>query len=186
MNQDIYAVIESLQGQVTDISYIMLAAARSLAQNSGGDVVAVLLGNGSEGLANTLAADRVIYVDDPALAYFNSDAYLKVLASLIRQNEPRAVLFGNTSIGADLASCLSARLDLPLANSCHHISAEGMLISQVCGGKIMTESGLSDKTTLITILPGGYKPELGQSDAAPNITQVDAPPLEDLRINLKQ
>ncbi len=61
-----------------------------------------------------------------------------------------------------------------------------MLISQVCGGKIMTESVLSDKTTLITIIPGGYKPELGQSDAAPNVTQVDAPALEDLRIKLKQ
>ncbi len=65
MNQDIYAVVESLQGQVADISYIMLAAARSLAHSSGGDVVAVLLGNGSQGLANTLAADRVIYVRQP-------------------------------------------------------------------------------------------------------------------------
>ena len=186
MNQDIYTVVESLQGQVADISYIMLAAARALAQSSGGDVVAVLLGNGSQGLASNLAADRVIYVDNPALAYFNSDAYLKVMASLIHQNEPRAVLFGNTSIGADLASCLSARLDLPLANSCHHISADGMLISQICGGKIMTEIDLPDKTTLITIIPGGYKPEEGQSTAAPDITMVDAPAMEDLRIKLKQ
>ena len=50
----------------------------------------------------------------------------------------------------------------------------------------MTEISLPDKTTLITIIPGGYKPEEGQSTAAPDITMVDAPAMEDLRIKLKQ
>ena len=36
MNQDIFVVIEHLRGQVADISYVMLAAARELAQWSGG------------------------------------------------------------------------------------------------------------------------------------------------------
>lgn len=186
MNQDIYSVVECLQGQVADISYIMIAAARALARTSGGEVVAVLLGHESRGLASDLAADRVIYVDHPALANFTSDAYQKVLAELIRENEPRAVLFGNTSIGADIASVLSARLDLPLANSCHHFSPEGTLISNICGGKIMTESSLPPATALITIIPGGYKPEEGQSETPPNITQVEAPALDNLRVTLTQ
>ena len=41
MSQDIFVVIEHLQGQVADISYVMLAAARELAKSAGGNVTAV-------------------------------------------------------------------------------------------------------------------------------------------------
>ncbi len=186
MNQDIYVVVEHLQGRIADISYIMLAVARALVQNTGGEVVAVLLGHEAQGLASNFAADRVIYVDHPALAEFTPDAYQKVLADLIREYEPRAMLFGNTSIGADVASVLSAKLNLPLANSCQNISTEGQLISKICGGKIMTQSELPDSTTLVTIIPGGHKPEEGQGETTPEIISVTAPALDDLRINLKQ
>ena len=104
MNQDIYVVIEHLRGQVADISYMMLAAARQLAQGTGGEVVAVLLGHDAQGLAAKLAARRVLYIDHPALADFTSDAYHQVLNKLIAENQPRAVLLGNTSVGADVAS----------------------------------------------------------------------------------
>lgn len=186
MNQDIYIVVEHLQGQVADISYIMVTAARTLAQAAGGEVVAVLLGHEAQGLASKLAVDQVLYVDHPALADFAPDAYQKVLANLISEKEPRAVLFGNTSIGADVASVLSARLGLPLVNSCQNTTADGKLVSKICGGKIMTESGLPDSTTLVTMIPGGYKPEEGQSETPPGITQLEAPALEDLCVTLKQ
>src|SRR3990172_6567938 len=99
MNQDIYVVIEHLRGQAADISYVMLAGARALAQKTGGEVVAVLLGHNAQGLANNMAADKVLYVDHPALTEFTSDAYQKALAGLIAAKEPRVVLFASSSIG---------------------------------------------------------------------------------------
>ena len=185
MNQDVYVVIEYLQGQVAEISYIMLAAARDLAQETSGEVVGVLLGQNAQDLASTLAADRVLYADHAALAEFTADAYQKTVASLIQEKEPRAVLFGNTSIGADVASVLSARLSLPLVSSCIQLS-EGKLISQICGGKIMAESDLAETTTLITMIPGAYKAEEGQSENPPKVTSFDAPALDDLRVVLKE
>jgi electron transfer flavoprotein alpha subunit len=186
MNQDIYVVVEHLRGQVADISYVMLAAARVLAQGTGGDVVAVLLGHDAQGLAGDLAADRVLYVDHPALTDFTSDAYQKVLAGLIDENKPRAVLFGHTSIGTDVASVLSARLGLPLVSQCRSFSADGKYVSQICGGKIMAEGDLPDPTALVTMVPGGFKPEEGQSTEAPEVTEVAAPALEGLRVTLAQ
>jgi electron transfer flavoprotein alpha subunit len=186
MNQDIYVVVEHLRGQVADISYVMIAAARVLAQGTGGQAVAVLLGEGAQGLAGDLAADRVLYMDHPALAEFSSDAYQKALTDLIKENEPRAILLGDTTIGADVAGVLSARLGLPLVSSCQNVSADGKLVSQICGGKIMAESDLPDSTALITVVPGGFKPEEGQSAAAPEVTEVAAPSLDDLRVTLAQ
>jgi len=186
MNDDIYVVVEHLQGQVADISYIMLAGARALSKNTGGQVIGVLLGHQVQDLAENLAADKVIYIDHPALTDFTSDAYLRTITDLINNNEPRAVIFGNTSIGADLASVLSSRLGLPLVNFCQRIKDNGVFVSQICGGKIMAESAIPAETTLITMIPGGYKPEEGQSTRAPEVTQVQAPQLDDLRVTLKQ
>jgi len=75
MNQDIYVLIEHLRGQVSDISYIMLAAARVLSQETGGNVVAMLLGHNAQDLAGDMNAERVIYIDHPRLAEFTSEAY---------------------------------------------------------------------------------------------------------------
>jgi len=94
MNQDLFVVIEHLRGKVSDLSYVMLAAARVLAGRSGGSVAAVLLGHQAQGLAADLSADKVIYVDHALLAEFTPDAYSKALAPLIRDSMPRAVFFG--------------------------------------------------------------------------------------------
>jgi len=186
MSQDIYVVIEHLRGQVAEISYVMLAAAHELAKGVGGKVVAVLLGKNAQGLAGNLAADRLISFDHPALADFTSDAYQKVLASLIQKDQPRAVLFGSTSIGTDLASFLSVQMGLPLVSSCRTFTPEGKFVSQICGGKIMAEGDLPSPTALVTIVPGGYKTEDGQSAQAPAITPSAAPALEGLRVALAQ
>jgi electron transfer flavoprotein alpha subunit len=184
MNPDIYVLIEHLRGQVTDMSFVMLGAARPLAGTTGGRVVAVLLGHNAQGLAANLAADQVLYVDHPALAEFTSDAYQRVLTSLVSEKQPRAVLLGNTSIGADVASGLSARLNLPLVSSCQSISADGRLTCQICGGKIMAECGLADATALVTMIPGGCKPDAGRSAQPPQIVPVAAPALDNLRVTL--
>ena len=107
-------------------------------------------------------------------------SYLSVAPGIVAMT----LLFGNTSIGADVASVLSARLSLPLVGSCVQIS-EGKLISQICGGKIMAESELAETTTLITMIPGGYKAEDGQSGDAPEVSVFAAPELDALRVTLK-
>ena len=183
MNNDIYVVIEHVRVQVADISYVMLAAARDLASETGGQVVGVLLGQDAQALTENLAADKVLYGEDPSLADFTSDAYQLALAGLISENQPRAVFFGSTTIGTDVAGTLSARLDLPLISSCMKVS-DGVIISQICGGKIMAESGLADTTTLITTIPGGYKPEEGQG-GPPEVTSVSVS-VADTRVSLKQ
>jgi electron transfer flavoprotein alpha subunit len=186
MSQDIYVVIEHLRGQVADISYTMLAAARELAQGVGGNVVAVLLGHDAKELARDFAADKVLYLDHALLADFTSDAYQKALSDLISKDQPRAVLFGNTSIGADVASVLSMRLDLPLVSSCRSFTQDGKFVSQICGGKIMAEGDLPSPMALVTMVPGGYQPDQGRSAEAPPITEATVPALDALRVSLSK
>lgn len=188
MNRDIYVVVEHLLGQVADISYVMLAAARTLTEETGGSVVAVLLGHDLAGLANDLAADRVLYVDHPDMADFSSDAYQRVLEGIVGEHKPRAVLLGDTSMGADVAAWLSARLTLPLVSSCYSLKPRGgavKFVSQICGGKIVAEGDLPEPTALVTMIPGGFKAEKGRSTQPPEVIPTPAPTLEGLRVRVK-
>jgi electron transfer flavoprotein alpha subunit len=184
MNQDIYVVVEHIQGQISDISYVMLAGARQLANSINGNVVAILLGHGQSSLADDLGADRVLYGDHPALAEFTSDAYKQALDGVIREQQPRAVLFGSTTIGAEIAGLLAVKMGFPLVSSCLTLS-DGKVVSKICGGKIMAESELAETTTFITMIPGGYKPEQGQSTSPPEVVPVSVT-LDELRVSLKR
>ncbi|MCI0476827.1 MAG: hypothetical protein L0Y55_11310, partial [Anaerolineales bacterium] len=188
MNQDIFVVVEHLRGQVADISYVMLAAARGMASATGGKVIAVILGHDVEALARDLAADRVLYMEHAAFADFSSDAYQCALEGVIKEQTPRAVLFGDTTIGGDVAAWLSTHLTLPLVSACRIVRAEGgalKFVSQICGGKMMAEGDLPGPTALVMMVPGGYKPEQGRAAQPPELARVNAPALENLRVTVK-
>ena len=187
MSADIYVVIEHVRGQVEDISYVMLAAARELAGGSGGSVAALLFGHDAQDLARDLAADSVMYVDHPAVSDFVPESYLQALTPLVRENQPRAVLFGHTTIGMDLAGRLSVRLGLPLVSQCQTVSSlNGSLqfVSQICAGRIMAEGELPEPTALISMVPGGFKPEQGRSSETPMLVPVKAESVETDRVRL--
>lgn len=186
MSQNILVLVEHLQGKVLDISYVMLAAGRVLAQGAGGSVVALVMGHNAKDLANDLNADEVQYMDHPALKEFTPDAYLQALGGYLQDNPHRAVLMGHTSIGMDVASGLSVRSGLPLVSQCQSVSPDGAFSSQICGGKIMAEGELPQPSALVTMVPGGYKPEEGQSDKPPKVTDLPAPDLGDLRVQLRE
>ncbi len=187
MDQDIFVFVEHFNGKVSEITYVLLAQGREIVKTTGGKLTAILLGSGAEDLAADLAADTVLYTEHPKLAEFTYDAYLKVLSKIISENSPRMLLFGDTSIGSDIASGLSVRLDFPLVSFCTGIAVEDGALKykcQICGGKIISEGELPESPVLVNMLPGKYKAEEGQSDTAPEITTIPAPELEDLRVSL--
>lgn len=186
MTQAIFVVIEHIQGQVSDISYLMIAAARELAQAQGGNVVGIILGSGADNLKDNLAVDQAIYCDHPAFAEFSSDAYKRTLLAIFKEHDPRAIFFGNTTIGADISSSIATHSSYPIINSCIRIAEGGVITSQICGGKIMVDSQLADKTTIITMIPGGYKPEQGQGGPPTETINFAPPDLENLKVKLVQ
>jgi electron transfer flavoprotein alpha subunit len=190
MSKDVWVVVETLRGEVLEITYTMLAAGRGLADGLGGKLTAVLLGHDAEILASTLgAADSVTYVDHAALADFTPDAYLRTIAGLVKGAAPRVVLLGYSSMGMDLACGIGIELDTPVIASCQTLDVEAgkpRYVSLTCGGKVLAEGELPEPACLVTMVPGGYKPQSGKKEGAPKVTRV-APPtaLDDLKVKLK-
>lgn len=175
MAKDVLFVVEHLKGKLTDQSFELAAAARSLAGRTGGRSVAVVIGPGARGLAAELGADAAVCVDGPEVAQYNPAAYAATLRAIVSDRGPAAVLFGNTSAGMDLAPAVAAALDLPLLAYCREVRAEGDRIvgqSQVYGGKVMVEAE-AGPGAVITLMAGAYPADAGRG--APGAVEDAAP-----------
>ena len=140
MKNEICVVIETLRGEVCDISYTMLAAGRQLADALRTKLTALLMSDRVQDLAGTLGvADRVIGVEAPALADFNPEACLRIVSELWKEQTPRIGLLGHTAIGTDLACGLAHRLQVPIATCCKQFTCNGdpEYTSVTCGGKML-------------------------------------------------
>lgn len=185
MTHDIFILAEQLNGQLADITFEMTGKAKELALTLGSQTVAILLGRGVKSLAESLGADTVVYVDDPALAEFNPEAYHRVLTALIRERAPRLVMLGNTSMGMDLAAGLSVTTGLPLIAYVNGLTAaEGTLLatSQIYGGKVQAESTPDGEACIVSCLAGAFPVGAGHAPAQ-SVEQIAAPvPLNDLKV----
>jgi electron transfer flavoprotein alpha subunit len=183
MSNDVLVITEHREGKVAEISYEMVGKATELAAALGGQSVALVLGSGAAGLAGTFASDTTLYVDDPALAEFNPEAYGRVVAALVAERAPKVTLVGNTSMGMDLAAWLSAKSGRPCVAYVNGLAVEdGSLIatSQIYGGKMMAESTPDGDGAIASILAGAFPANPGRGSTAAQ--QISSPvPLSDLK-----
>jgi electron transfer flavoprotein alpha subunit len=184
MANDILILAEHLNGKLADITFEMTGKAKPLASTLGGKAIAVLMGSGAQSLAESIGADSVVCVDDPALADFNPEAYSRVLTALIRERSPRLVMIGNTSMGMDVAAGLSITTGLPLIAYVNGLAAEGgsmVATSQIYGGKIQAEAIPDGEACIISCLAGAFPAEAGKGSASIE-TISSLVPLDDLKV----
>jgi electron transfer flavoprotein alpha subunit len=156
-----------MDGKMADISYEMVGKATELAAAFGGQVIAVTLGSGVAELAGTTASDAAIFVDDPALAEFNPEAYGKVVEALVADKAPKVTMFGSTSMGMDLAAWLSAKNGQSCMAYVGSVAVEaGTLVatSQIYGGKMAAEAVGEGDSTIISVLTGAFPAEAGRGN----------------------
>lgn len=102
----IWIYIELKEKQIATGSLELLAKAQELKAYNGEDITAVLLGSEVGDIAKLLpgyGADRVIVVDEPALASYSARPYQQALKALAEKHSPSIFLFSATPQGRDLA-----------------------------------------------------------------------------------
>ncbi len=120
-------IAEQRDGDIRKVSYEIVSEGKRLADSLGQVVTAVLLGSGIKDKAVTLGhygADRILVADDPRLETYTTDAYVSVIAEVIKANDPAIVLLGGSAQGKDLSARLSARLGVGMAQDCTAFSLE--------------------------------------------------------------
>lgn len=194
MAKGIFIIVEQRDLQIRKVSLELLSQGRKIADETGETLVAVVLGHGIEGLAQTVTAsgaDKVILIDDEKLAEYTTGSYTSVLNKLIRKEEPQAVLMGNTAIGKDLAPRLAHRLGVGLASDCvgMETDAKSFLTFKrpVYAGKAFAYLSSNVRPILATIRPNTFKanaPDASrQAEIVKETADIDS---ADLRAILKE
>ena len=132
MGAKVLAFAEQRDGKWKKAAFEAVSEAARLAKQLGGEAAAIVVGSGVEGLAAGLGAygaARAIVADDAAVAQYNGDVYGKVVAEIVKKEQPAAVLFSATALGKDLAPRVAARLDVGLAAD--------IVATRVDGGKVL-------------------------------------------------
>jgi electron transfer flavoprotein alpha subunit len=163
----IFVLTEHRQRQIRDVTFEMLSKGRALAERTGGELTAILLGKNIKGHAAVLAeyAKRVLIVEDDRLENYNSDAYQIVLSHLIKKHKPLLTLIGHTSNGVDLAPSLAVSLSTPLATDCIELDYSNDTLTvtrQRYGGKVNEEAALSKaESYIVTIRQATFQVQKG-------------------------
>ncbi|MCA0389536.1 MAG: electron transfer flavoprotein subunit alpha/FixB family protein [Bacteroidetes bacterium] len=103
---EIWVFVEVRNGKPADVSLELLSKGNKLAAITDSVLKSVVIGDNVRQIAEDTflyGASESILVDDPALKYFRTLPYARVLNNLISERRPRIVLFGATVIGRDIA-----------------------------------------------------------------------------------
>ena len=126
-NKGILVCGETIDSKLASITTELLGCGRKLADDLKEDLSCVLIGEnvGESGKeAITFGAEKVYTVEDPLLKEYQADTYIQVLEKLVKDNSPRIVLFGQTSMGRDLAPRLAFRLEVSLSTDCLDLTVD--------------------------------------------------------------
>lgn len=126
-NQPIFVWIEQNNGQAAMVSWETLGAGRCVADQLGGPLVAVVLGEQMSRLAEQAiqhGADQVLVAGDASLKQFRLEPYAALLTQLAQERQPVAILLGATNTGLELAPYVAANLGVGLASDCTDLRVE--------------------------------------------------------------
>lgn len=118
--KQVFVLAEHRKQHVRDTTLEAIAAGRKLAGDMGAELSCILLAGSVEAMAAELAkvCPKVLAVEDSRFDTVNSEAFIKALTALLRDQSPYMLIMGNSNAVIDLAPGLSVALDAALATDC--------------------------------------------------------------------
>lgn len=174
-------------GGPSKLTLELLGLGARLSSELGGELDAVLIGDGIAPLSSelaTLGARRVYAADDPSLHDYNPDLFLEILEKLLRDESAFTLLAGHTPVGQDLMPRLAFALEAGLVTDCVGIEpglpdAGPVFIKPVFGGNALASQVVNTPQRIATIRARvGTAPEPAASGG--EVVALDTPSAEPL------
>lgn len=169
----IIAFAETRDGELRKSAHEVLTAARQLADQSGAEVHAVILGaSGVGGAAADLGrwgADRISVGESDVFRHYSAEACTTVLAKLIKEQGSAVAIFPGTALGKDLAPRVAARLGVAYASECTALEVEGdhlVATRPEYAGKVFARVRFPDSPAVLSIRPNVFTPRENPHEGA--------------------
>lgn len=153
---EVLVLVEHVDGSVKKVTTELLTAARRLGEPS-----AVFVGAGAETALPTLAefGAATVYVADAAELTASPVApKAELLAQLVAEKSPTAVLVASTAEGKEVAARLAVRVEGGVLTDAVDVSADGTATQSIFGGSTVVRSKVTTGTPVITLRANSVAP----------------------------
>ncbi len=193
MNKNVLIVIEQKNGAVPTAGLRLFTAAKMITSTTGGEIHALIIGDGIEELAGQLVscgAHRIHVADHPKLEHYRALPFTRAVETAVAASDAGIVLLATSSMSRDLAPRLAARLGGALATDCLSISfVEGALCVRrpmYCAKCVGEFTLASDRLRIISIRANAFAvPEEQSTEASVAPLEVALTP-EDEQVTLHE
>ncbi len=182
----VWSVVEHQGGELSPVSFELLAEARALADmlQGGGEVCALVLSSeqycSAESHIDTLAkhgADQVLLACHPALGDYASELHIEVLTDLCHVLDPEIVLLASSLDGQDIAARLSLRTGGSLISDCVRltVNTDGVLAGSkpVLDDHLYAELHCERRPQVATLRPGACEAKPLHTYQKPEVQRIE-------------
>ncbi|UCE00281.1 MAG: electron transfer flavoprotein subunit alpha/FixB family protein [Chloroflexota bacterium] len=180
MADKVWVYIDQFKGEAIHSSWEAIGAARTLTEQLGGGVTAVVAGANVQDLgqeAIRYGADQVYICDDDTLEEFRAEPYASLLSGLAGEQKPEVILFPTTSRGRELAAVVAVDLQtgvLPDVTALEVQDGNIVATRPVYGGKLISKAVCSARPQLITVRVRAFPASEPDPSRTGNIETVSA------------
>jgi electron transfer flavoprotein alpha subunit len=160
---EILVLVEHLDGNVKKVTTELLTKARQLGEPS-----AVFVGSGFDNAKARLAefgAAKVYVAADEELSNYAVTPKVAVLAKLLLEQSPAAVLIASGPEGKEVAARLAVRTNSGVITDAVDLKDGFVAEQSIFGGSTIVQSAVSTGTPIITMRPNSTPPEAAPGDA---------------------
>jgi electron transfer flavoprotein alpha subunit len=180
---NIFAFAESRNGELRKVALETVTAARKLADATGGQVHALLVGApGIASKADQLAqhgADVVIVCEHAGFTQYNPEATSALAADRIKSGGFRAALFSTSAQGRDLAPRVAGKLHIGLVTDVTAVELSGDTFTAkhpINIGKVISTITIAGTPAIVSIRPNTYSPVVNaKAGTVENVPPVGDP-----------
>lgn len=171
---------ETTNGQFKKAALEAVAYGHKTAQLLGTHCAALVLGSADNaGQLGKYGAARVLNVNDPALAHFDTQVYTSAIAQVAKQTGAQVVVLAHTANGKALLGRLAARLNagsVAAAKTLPNLSDGQFKVSKgVYSGKATAEYQITSPVKVLSISGTETRPEAAASEVAVESVSLSLP-----------
>ncbi len=176
--KDILILAEHSGGSLDSSVGELAAAAKGLAEQTGGQVVAALCGSGASGLAQEIAAlgvAKVYEVDNALLADAGPEATVIALEAIVKAAAPAVVLTGKTVLTREASPRLAFRLGTGIAQDCVAVKMDGdALVADrpVYGGASVARVAVRSTPAVATLRANAFEADAPDASRQAEVVSV--------------
>ena len=168
---------EQRDNKIKKAAYEAVKAARTVADQMNGEVVALIVGGSVQSLAPSLGgygAQKILAAEDARLTFYASSAYAKIIAGAAQKLGADTVFLPATAMGKELAPRVAVMLGAGLASDCTSLVVEGgelVATRPLYAGKALARIRITSGSKVYTLRPNVF-PSGEPSNAAGQVEML--------------